>query len=150
MATSKAWKSILKKYNISSSTTISSTSTSLWKPHSRTQKVHNKIDWTYKHSWLLMMWSSTICISFTQLYIKTNSKKTPVEKAFDTTPDISGLLQYQFYEPIYYNDAEAILPHSREQPRRFLGLATNVGGALTYKVLTVDNAILSWSIMQSA
>ena len=27
--------------------------------------------------------------------------KTPMERAFGVTPDISSLLQYAFYEPIY-------------------------------------------------
>ena len=47
------------------------------------------------------------------------------------TPDISKLLQYLFYEPIYNIDAETILCHSREVPGTFLGLATNIGDALT-------------------
>ena len=75
--------------------------------------------------------------------------KPPIEKVFATTPDISASLQYSFYESIYYYDAEEIFPHSKEVPRRFLGLATNVGGALTYRVITVDNTILSQSVMQS-
>ena len=76
--------------------------------------------------------------------------KNPIYRAFVITPDISTLLQFSFYEPIYYLDAEITFPYSRDLPGTFLGLATNVGDALTYRVLTSDNTILSRSVMRSA
>ena len=70
-------------------------------------------------------------------------KNSSIEKAFSTTPDISILLQYSFYELIHYHNVEAMFPHWRELPRRYVGLAINVGDALTYRVFTVDKIILS-------
>ena len=76
--------------------------------------------------------------------------KTPLEVAFGLAPDISALLQYAFYEPIYYYDAEVSFPHSRELPGRFLGIAENVGDALTFQVLTDENRVICRSVMRSA
>ena len=44
--------------------------------------------------------------------------------------------------------AEITFPYSRDLPGTFLGLATNVGDALTYRVLTSDNTILSRSVIR--
>ena len=76
--------------------------------------------------------------------------KTPLEVAFGLTPDISALLQYAFYEPIYYYYAEVSFPHSRELPGRFLGIAENVGDALTFQLLTDENRVIYRSVMRSA
>ena len=74
--------------------------------------------------------------------------KSPIKWAFGTTPDISILLQFSFYKPIYYFDVEVTFSHSRELPGRFLELATNVGDALTFRVFPSDNTILSRSVMK--
>jgi len=58
-----------------------------------------------------------------------------LEKAFGITPDISALIQFSFFEPIYYHDSTISFPSSRELPGRFLGLANSVGDALTRSVL---------------
>ena len=53
----------------------------------------------------------------------------------------------------FYNshlDAEVAFPHSAELPGRFLGLAINNGNVLTYRGLSLDNTILSRSVMRSA
>ena len=39
--------------------------------------------------------------------------KTPTETALGTTPDISALLQFSFYEPVYYYDSEQSFPIAR-------------------------------------
>jgi len=41
--------------------------------------------------------------------------RTPIEKAFGVTPDISGLLQFYFYQPIFYLDTNTpAFPKSKE------------------------------------
>jgi hypothetical protein len=64
--------------------------------------------------------------------------KTPHAKRFGVTPDISALLTFHFYELIYYLDVEAPAPISREKAGYWLGVAHNVGDALTFKILTND------------
>ena len=75
---------------------------------------------------------------------------TPHEKRYGTTPDISALLCYHFYEPIYYLDVEAPFPHSREKAGYWLGVAHNVGDALTFYVLSDDTQeVLARSVVRS-
>jgi hypothetical protein len=64
--------------------------------------------------------------------------KTPHAKHFGVTPDISALLTFHFYEPLCYLDVEAPAQISRENAGYWLGVANNVGDALTFKILT-DN-----------
>jgi hypothetical protein len=52
------------------------------------------------------------------------------------TPDISALFHYQFCEKIYYFDPGETFPKSKEKPGYWVGVAKNVGDALTYKILT--------------
>ena len=62
------------------------------------------------------------------------------------TTDISSLLQFRFYEPVYYATADKLkydggtsFPSGiGEAKGRFVGFAESVGDVLTYKVLTDD------------
>jgi hypothetical protein len=67
------------------------------------------------------------------------------------TPDISALLHYQFYVKIYYLDPGETFPKSKEKPGYWVGVATNVGDALTYKILTDDTEqVIHRSIIRTA
>jgi hypothetical protein len=51
------------------------------------------------------------------------------------TPDISVLLQFQFYEPVYYKVLEVgKWGESNEALGRFVGFADNIGHAMTFKI----------------
>ena len=75
--------------------------------------------------------------------------RTPMEKCFGETPDIFSLMQFEFYEPIFYFDQESF-PNSSEKPGHFVGIAENKGDALTYWVVTEDNTVLARSVVRSA
>ena len=80
--------------------------------------------------------------------IKRLDWKTPVEVAFGVTPDISALVQFRWYEPVRYlamNNNKWV-----EEKGRFVGVATNIGDALTYYVLTSNNQILARSVVAPA
>ena len=68
------------------------------------------------------------------------------------TPDISALLQFEWYEPVYYREEEAEFPStSKEKLGWFVGIAEHVGHAMTYKVLTKDSSkIIFRSAIRSA
>ena len=80
--------------------------------------------------------------------IKRLEWKTPVEVAFGVTPDISALLQFRWYEPVRY----LAMSNNKwvEEKGRFVGVATNIGDALTYYVLTSNNQILARSVVAPA
>ena len=64
--------------------------------------------------------------------------KTPIEMATGETPDISNLLQFHWYEKVYYYDHSMSFPDSKEKLGRFVGIAEHVGDTLTYHILTED------------
>jgi hypothetical protein len=77
--------------------------------------------------------------------------KTPTEVAFGETPDISALLQFAFYQQVYYHSLEAAFPNSGEKLGHFVGIANKVGVALTYYILTDDaNQVISRSVLHPA
>ncbi len=52
-----------------------------------------------------------------------------------TTPDISSLIDYDFYEPIWYYDELSQFPEPKRKIARWLGEAHNIGQAMTYYIL---------------
>ena len=76
--------------------------------------------------------------------------KTPLEVAFGDTPDISNLLQFEFWELVYYHDPQASFPDSKECLGRFVGIAENVGDFMTYYVLAENSEVLARSSVRSA
>ena len=77
--------------------------------------------------------------------------RTPMEWVNGFTPDISQILQFQFYEPVYYK----LIDHekwggSNEALGRFVGFAENIGHAMTFKILTEDNHVIARSDVRTA
>ena len=77
---------------------------------------------------------------------------TPLQRATGSTPDISPLLRFTWYEPVYYKVDDSAFPsESREELGRFVGIAEHVGHAMTFKILTEDTfKIIYWSNVRSA
>ena len=152
METSRAWKNILRKYNINIQ------NTEPYHPNQNyaerriqeVKKISNRIMdhtntpdslWVYSTKYAVDLLNHTAT--------KRLKWKTPLEKAFGITPDISALLQFSFYEPVYFFENNQF-PDSTELPGRFLGLADSVGDALTYYVLTAQNNVIARSVLRSA
>jgi hypothetical protein len=77
--------------------------------------------------------------------------RTPYEKMWGVTPDISAMLEYHFYKPVYYKTLKPRFPkESTEQQGWFVGISENVGNAMTYLILTKNKTILERSVVQSA
>ena len=77
--------------------------------------------------------------------------ETPVKVVTGETPDISNLMQFHWYEKVYYHDPVASFPESKEKLARFVGIVEHVGDTLTYKILTDDtNQVICRSVVQSA
>jgi len=75
-----------------------------------------------------------------------------MEKLTGVTPDVSEIVRFQFWEPVYYIRNEAGFPsESDEALGRFVGIAENVGHQMTYKVWAPDvGEILFRSMIRSA
>ncbi len=55
---------------------------------------------------------------------------TPIEKAYGVIPNLSGLLQFYFYQPVFYLDTKKpAFPQSKELLGYWVGLTMNSGDA---------------------
>jgi hypothetical protein len=96
--------------------------------------------WAYQYLALVNNWTAD----------RTLRWKCPHTKRHGVTPDISALLSFHFYEPIYYLDVEEPTPFSKEKAGYWLGVAHNVGDALTYHILTDDSQmVIQRSVIRS-
>jgi transposase InsO family protein len=77
---------------------------------------------------------------------------TPIQVLTGTTPDISVLLRFSFYEKVYFKTEEPSFPSdSPESIGYMVGIAEHVGHAMTYKVLDPKtNTVLFRSELRSA
>jgi hypothetical protein len=74
-------------------------------------------------------------------------QSTPLRHAYGTDNDISPMLYFLFYEPVYYLVDETTFPSkSKELHGQWVGVRENVGHFMTYKILT-DNT--HWIIHRS-
>jgi hypothetical protein len=62
----------------------------------------------------------------------------PLTKMYGVTIDISAYLNFYFYQPVLYAVDNKWPSESTEKAGRWVGVAHNVGDALTYKILTED------------
>ena len=58
--------------------------------------------------------------------------QTPLESFCGETPDLS-IIRFKFYEPVWYREWSAKAGEILLFKGRFMGIAWNVGDALTYK-----------------
>jgi hypothetical protein len=65
----------------------------------------------------------------------TLGNRTPIEKHTGQTPDVSKLLQYQWWEPVYFLDDEGL-----ETLGRWAGVAEHVGDELTFIVVSNETS----------
>ena len=89
------------------------------------------------YTWLLAL--IYVCFVLNHTAVGSLHWRTPIEKLTGSTPDISSLLCFRFWEPVYYKLDDSDFPsESTEKRGRFVGISEGVGHALTFKVLTDD------------
>ena len=100
--------------------------------------------------WLLAL--SYVCLLLNHLASSSLGWRTPLECLHGVTPDISPFLQFEFYEPVYYRKGgHTSFTDTKEGFGYFVGIAENVGHALTYKILDAhSNVIIHRSEVRSA
>ena len=104
--------------------------------------------------WLLCL--QYICVVLNHLASPTLQGICPVPALAGTTPDISFLLHFSFYEPVYYridsSEPDLNFPSSSNEKKGYwVGFANNQGGCLTWRILTEDTQkIIIRSGIQSA
>jgi hypothetical protein len=82
---------------------------------------------------------------------ETINHQIPLEARHGGLQDISAFLEYKFYKEILYLDSDKSFPSSKEKPGWWLGVAHNVGDAMTFKILTHDTEkIICRSVLRPA
>jgi hypothetical protein len=63
----------------------------------------------------------------------------PIRMSTGSTSNISPLLCFHFWEPVYYKFDDSDFPSdSHEKRGHFVGISKSVGHAMTFKILTDD------------
>jgi hypothetical protein len=139
--TSKEVRSILCTYGISS-----------WQsePHQQHQNTAEQQYQTVKqlcntildqtsaptYCWLLCL--MYVCFVLNNAFLEV-IQSTPLCQAYGTDNDISPMLYFSFYEPVYYLVDETTFPsESKELHGQWVGVSKNVGHFMTYKILMDD------------
>ena len=91
--------------------------------------------------WLLCL--QYICVVLNHLASPTLQSICSVLALEGTTPDISFLLHFSFYEPVYYridsSEPDLNFPSSSNEKKGYwVGFADNQGDCLTWRILTED------------
>ena len=101
------------------------------------------------NTWLLCL--MYVCLLLNHLASAALDWVPPKQKLTGQTPDISKFLHFSFYEPVYYHPYNDSFPSgSNEEQGWWVGIALNVGDALTYKILTKKKKIIYRSAIRSA
>ena len=99
--------------------------------------------------WLLA--GQYVCFIQNHIAIEQLGWKTPAEWMLGYTPDVSVLLQFEFWEPVYYKKYDAAFPEDpTECVGRFVGIAEDVGHGMTYKILTDKDKVISRAVVRTA
>ena len=91
--------------------------------------------------WLLCL--QYICVVLNNLASPTLQGICPVQPLEGTTPDVSFMLHFSFYEPVYYridsSESDLKFPSSSNEKKGYwVGFADNQGDSLTWRILTED------------
>jgi len=74
--------------------------------------------------------------------------RMPYEAIHGRTPDISSIVSFNFYEPVWYYDQVSEYPNPKRKLARWLGEAYNIGQAMCYWVLPKSGTPIARSTVQ--
>ena len=100
--------------------------------------------------WLLCM--TYVVYLLNRMAVDSLDGRTPLEVAHNQRPDISSLLNFRWYEPVYYlANTDISFPDTQERHGRWVGVAEHSGDQLTYLVLdTETRKVVMRSCVRSA
>ena len=101
------------------------------------------------YCWLLAL--AYVCFLQNHTAYESLNGRTPIEWLLGFTPDITVLLQFIFYEPVYYAKYDESFPgDTTELLGRFVRIAENIGNAMCFLILTEDLKVIARSVVRSA
>ncbi len=107
-------------------------------------------------TWLLAL--QYVCFVINHTASERLGWRTPIEWLLGWTPDITVLLRFIFWEPVYYLTYGEVdedkktkkLKKPMEALGRFVGISKHVGHAMTYKILTEKGKVISRAVIRTA
>ena len=97
------------------------------------------LDRTGSPAYLWLLCLMYVCFLLNNVSSASLHGKTPIQVLTRSTNDISPLLFFRWYEPVYYKVDDSDFPSdSHEKRGRWVGIAEHVGHAMTFKILTDD------------
>jgi hypothetical protein len=100
------------------------------------KKVNNQImdrTATPASYWLVSLLHTTYILN--RLSTETLDWLTPYEKALGQKPDISAILAFRWWEPVYYHHPDVSYPNTKECLARIVGVANHQGDAMNWSLL---------------
>ena len=89
------------------------------------------------NTWLLCL--LYVCFLLNRLACQSLKWRTLLEALEGSTPDISLLLRFSFWDPVYYKLGDSDFPSGSTEGRgRWVCITKNVGHTMTYQILTND------------
>jgi len=74
--------------------------------------------------------------------------RTPYKKITGNTPDISELLEFEWYQPIWYYEPSEF-PHQNKLLGRWIGIAHRIGQALCVWILPLSGVPIARTTIQA-
>jgi hypothetical protein len=92
-----------------------------------------------------------VCLLMNHLASAALGWKSPEQVLTGQPPGISKFLHFSFYEPMYNKSySNTFQSASNEEQGWWVGVATHVGDALTYNILTKQHKVIYHSAIRSA
>ena len=89
------------------------------------------------HCWMLTL--QYVCYILNHISTASLGGQVPLQVLYGVTPDISIMLLYTFYQPVFYATHDQHFPsESEEQAAFWVGFAEHCGDSLPHMVLDVD------------
>jgi len=112
--------------------------------------VNNLLNYTGApaEAWLLAL--QYVCFVMNHTAHESLGWRTPIEWLLGFTPDISVLLEFIFWQPVYYLLYDKGEDNPEERLGRFVGISENVGHSMTFKILSESNQIIHRASVRSA
>ena len=90
------------------------------------------------HCWLLTL--QYVCYILNHMSTASLGGQVPLQVLYGVTPDISIMLLYTFYQPVFYATHDQHFPSESEERAGFwVGFAEHCGDSLTHMVLHADS-----------
>ncbi len=99
--------------------------------------------WCYAGEWVAAIRSLTAHVN------PTISDRCPTEAMLGDTTDISEYAQFDWYQPVWYIDPAATFPDHKRKLGRWIGVAHDVGQAMTFWILPKSCRVIARSSVQA-